>query len=82
MNDSDGRYALDCWLNPNPGEARPDRCLFSDNDSELGAMMAQASRFIADRQFHLVVLCERDLDGRWRDGWLRMVEFSQPMQLS
>ena len=80
MNDDDGRYALDCWTLSCPGEANPHRMIFSDHDDELGEMILEASRLIANREFQLFELGVRQR-GKWRDDWYRITRFTVPEQL-
>lgn len=51
MNDRGGHYALDCWTQADPGEAEPNRVIFSDRDGELDALILEASHLIAQGKF-------------------------------
>ena len=78
MNDSDGRYALDCWTADQPGRRDPGMCLFTDQDSELEALTAEAGRRIRDGEARFIELCEKD--DHQPDGWFRLVRFIVPEQ--
>jgi hypothetical protein len=80
MNNHDGRYALDCWVSVNPGEAEPDQMIFSDHNAELDVLVLEANRLIGSREFGLIELCERQPDLP-PDGWFRITRFLVPEQL-
>jgi hypothetical protein len=77
INREDGRYALDCWDTPDPGDAEAAALFFSDESLEL---VIEANRLIASREFLLIELSEKRPPGEF-DGWYRITRFSVPEQV-
>lgn len=74
INSNDGRYAIDCWIDPKA--SGPAGSLFSD---ELNELVLEAHRLIANRECQQIDLCEKRPSEP--DGWYRITRFSVPDQL-
>ena len=60
MNQGDGRYALECWLDPD-SLGDPDGNEFSD---DLDETVERAKALISAGRFKYIAICERNWLGR------------------